>query len=49
MKGFVIDCNFLIRVCDLMEQLRLPYPRRRNTLVNDDEILPIITGGYWKC
>ena len=43
MKGYIIDCRYVIRVCDLMECLKLPYPRRKNELINDGERLPIIT------
>lgn len=42
MKGYIIDCRYVIRVTDLMECLHLPYPRRKNELINDGEILPII-------
>ena len=49
MRDSTINYNFVIRVKHLMELLQLPYPRRRNVIKNDDEILPIITGGYYKC
>ena len=49
MHEYTINHSFVVRVKDLMECLGLPYPRKRNTLTNDDEILPIITEGYWKC
>ena len=41
--------KYIIKVKELMEALHLPYPRKRNVIINHDEILPIITGGYWKC
>ena len=46
MKGYTIDCNYVVRVSHLMELLHLPYPRRRqNVLINDGERLPIILVG----
>ena len=49
MQGYTIDSSFIIRVTNLIEVIGLPYPRKRDILTNDDEILPIITEGYWKC
>ena len=43
-KGYTIDCRYVIRVSELMECLKLPYPRRKQKyLVNDGEVLPIIS------
>lgn len=41
MKGYTIDCNFLIRVKDIMN---LPRPTRKH-IINDGEYLPIISIG----
>jgi len=43
MKGYTIDCNYVVRVSNLMELLHLPYPKKRNMIINDGEKLPIIT------
>ena len=40
MKGYTIDCDYLIRVKDYQEQL--PRPRKR-LLDSDGTILPLIT------
>ena len=40
MKGYIIDCEYLIRVKDYHEQL--PRPRKR-LLDYDGSIIPLIT------
>ena len=40
MKGYIIDCDYLIRVKDYQEQL--PRPRKR-LQDSDGTILPLIT------
>ena len=42
MKGYTIDCNYIVRVKDLMEMAKLPRPRKR-LIDNDGSILPLIT------
>ena len=29
MKGYTIDCNYIVRVKDLMKVAKLPRPRKR--------------------
>ena len=41
MKGYTIDCNYIVRVSDLMKKVELPRPRKRMT--GDAEFLPIIS------
>lgn len=41
MKGFIIDCDYLIKVVDYM----YPRPKLRNSINNHGEILPIILVG----
>lgn len=41
MKGYIIDCDYLIRVKDYQEQL--PRPRKKQLLDIDGSILPLIT------
>ena len=38
MKGYIIDCDFLIRVVDYM----YPRPTPKRVIVNHGEVLPII-------
>ena len=45
MKGFTVDCRYVVKVSKLMGLLHLPYPRRRNVIINDGEVLPIILVG----
>ena len=40
-----IDCRYIIRVSELMKISELPRPSKRNVLIGDDEILPIISIG----
>ena len=42
MKGYTIDCDYLINVKDVMELALLPVPRRR-LRDTDGTRLPIIT------
>ena len=42
MKGYTIDCNYVVRVKDLMKVARLPRPRKR-LLDIDGTRLPLIT------
>jgi len=46
MKGFQIDCNYLIPVCDKMKEAHLPSPRlkrpNRKLLDVDGSRLPLI-------
>ena len=43
MKGYIIDCDYVIRVKDYMERVELPRPTlRENVIVNDGEVLPIV-------
>ena len=42
MKGYTIDCNYIIPVKKIMQTLRLPRPRRKQYLQGDGETLPII-------
>ena len=44
MKGFIVDCNYVVRVKEIMWDVNLPYPRKKsNVLWNGDESLPIIS------
>lgn len=43
MKGYIIDGDFLISVKYLMEIEGLPAPHRKSVIINDDEILPVIS------
>ena len=45
MKGYIIDCRYVVSVKKLMENLNLPFARRKGFLRNDDEILKIILIG----
>ena len=43
-KGYSIDCRYVVRVSELMKNINLPAPRKRTKfLINDGEILPIIS------
>lgn len=41
MKGYTIDCNYIVRVKDLMKIAELPRPSRR-LLDSDGSRLPLI-------
>ena len=41
MKGYTIDCRYVIRVSKLMENLELPRPNKK-LLDNDGSKLPLI-------
>ncbi len=41
-EGYIIDCDYVFNVHDYMEQINLPYPRRR-LKDSDGSHLPIIT------
>ena len=43
MKGYTIDCKYIIRVSDLMQDVYLPRPTKKNVIVNYGEVLPIIS------
>lgn len=42
MKGYTIDCKYIINVKEEMEKAMLPYPRRR-LRDSDGSVLPLIT------
>lgn len=42
MKGYIIDCKYVIRVKDLMRIAELPRPNRK-LIDSDGTILPLIT------
>ena len=42
MKGYIIDCDYVVRVCDLMKMAELPRPTKK-LLDSDGTILPLIT------
>ena len=42
MKGYTIDCNYIVRVKDLMKAAELPRPSKR-LLDYDGTRLPLIT------
>ena len=41
MKGYIIDCDYVVRVCDLMKIAELPRPNKR-LIDSDGSILPLI-------
>ena len=42
MRGYTIDCRYVVRVCDLMKIAELPRPTKK-LLDSDGTILPLIT------
>ena len=42
MKGYTIDCNYIVRVKDLMKVAKLPRPRKK-LLDSDGSKLELIT------
>ena len=42
MKGFTVDCKYIVKVKDLMEKAKLPTPWKKRYLQGDGEILPIV-------
>ncbi len=38
----IIDCNYIVKVKELMEKVKLPTPRKKGYLQGDGEILPIV-------
>jgi len=42
MKGYTIDCNYLVNVNECMKKEELPFPRKRNTISIGDEELSVI-------
>lgn len=42
MKGMIIDCRYVVKVKELMEKAKLPTPRKKEYLMGDGEILPIV-------
>ena len=42
MKGYTIDCNYIVRVKDLMKISKLPRPRKK-LLDSDGSKLELIT------
>lgn len=42
-KGYTIDCRYVVRVSELMKNINLPAPRKRTRyLKGDGELLPLI-------
>lgn len=42
MKGYIIDCDYIICVKKLMKDFDLPFPKKKCFLKGDDELLPLI-------
>lgn len=43
MKGYIIDCKYVVRVSELMKIINLPAPRKKTRyLKGDGELLPLI-------